>query len=328
MFCDGDCTYVMCGDGYHNMLSEQCDDGNAENNDACVGACLLNVCGDGKMWEGVEQCDDQNMIDVDECTNACTTAVCGDGVVWEEMETCDDQNLDETDDCTNVCKVASCGDGILWAGNETCDDGNLDNGDDCPGSCEPAFCGDGYTLQGIEECDDGNEVDDDGCTNDCISELWWASGPQTNVPIAQLQGWTLCWSGLYSQNAQNLSNTILGQQCTGSKLLEACRPVGSQVFTVLAMGERADVLFNVGDGANAKHEANGVAWYYSEQSSMGFARAGDTVTRSSCDTNNVNPQDRLCWHTSGNALNGGWRCGATTGLNANAGWERLLYHAG
>ena len=20
MFCDGDCTYAMCGDGYHNML--------------------------------------------------------------------------------------------------------------------------------------------------------------------------------------------------------------------------------------------------------------------------------------------------------------------
>jgi cysteine-rich repeat protein len=51
MFCDGDCTYAMCGDGYHNMLSEECDDGNAANNDGCIGACVLNECGDGVVWE-------------------------------------------------------------------------------------------------------------------------------------------------------------------------------------------------------------------------------------------------------------------------------------
>ena len=31
----------------------------------------------------------------------------------------------------------------------------------------------------------------------------------------------------------------------------------------------------------------------------------------------------LCWHTN----NGGWRCGATTGLNNNALWERKIFRA-
>jgi cysteine-rich repeat protein len=267
------------------------------------------------------------MIDVDECKNDCTMAVCGDGVIWEENETCEDLNMVNDDACTNTCQTASCGDGILWAGMEICDDGNLDDDDECPGSCEPAYCGDGYVLTGVEECDDGNDIDDDFCSNTCISDLWWVSGPQTNVPVNMLGGWELCWSGTYNANAAGLTNTILGQQCTGSKLLEACRPVNANTFTVLAMGDRADVLFDVGNQNAGKHEANGVAWYYSNSYSMGFAQAGDSVSRNSCDTANVNPAMRLCWHTGNDAITGGYRCGSTTGLNGNAGWERLIYQA-
>ena len=169
MFCDGDCTYAMCGDGYHNMLSEQCDDGNSENNDECVGACQLNVCGDTYVYEGVEECDDGNLEDDDDCTSACVAAFCGDGIVHAQDEECDDANMIDTDACTAGCTAAACGDGVIWEGMETCDDGNLDDGDACPSSCEPAFCGDGFVQLGIEECDDGNDVDDDSCTNDCIA---------------------------------------------------------------------------------------------------------------------------------------------------------------
>jgi cysteine-rich repeat protein len=327
MYCDADCTYSVCGDGYHNMLSEECDDGNEDNNDGCIGPCLINVCGDGVLWEGMEECDDENDVDTDECTNACTLAVCGDGVIWEDNETCEDLNDVDTDACTNACQDAICGDGILWEGVETCDDGNFDDNDACPGSCEPAYCGDGFKQDGVEECDDGNDIDDDWCSNTCISSLYWVSGPQTNVPEDDLGGWELCWSTTYNQSTPALTNTVLGQQCTGSKLLEACRPVGATTFTVVAMGDRADVLFDVGNQSDGKHEANGVAWYFSNSYSMGFARAGDSVSRNSCDTANVNPQDRLCWHTSGDAINGGWRCGATTGLNGSNTWERMIFQA-
>jgi cysteine-rich repeat protein len=161
----------MCGDGYHNMLSEQCDDGNANNDDGCIGACVLNVCSDGVVWVGMEECDDANMIDTDECKNDCTNAICGDGVIQDEVEQCEDLNMVDTDACTNACLDAICGDGILWANMETCDDGNFDDDDACPGSCAPAFCGDGFTQMGAEECDDGNNVDDDACTNTCTSNL-------------------------------------------------------------------------------------------------------------------------------------------------------------
>jgi hypothetical protein len=106
----------------------------------------------------------------------------------------------------------------------------------------------------------------------------------------------------------------------------ACRPVGQQNYTVLAMADRDDVIFDTGNGNNP-HNANGVGWYYSGSYSWGFAKEGDPIQRSSCDTQNVNPTLRLCWHTGGGTINGGWRCGSTTGLNGNNSWERKLFHA-
>ncbi|MBU1705813.1 DUF4215 domain-containing protein, partial [Patescibacteria group bacterium] len=45
-----------CGDGVKNG-TEQCDDGNTNDNDACTNACQLNVCGDGYINAGLESCD-------------------------------------------------------------------------------------------------------------------------------------------------------------------------------------------------------------------------------------------------------------------------------
>jgi len=121
-----------------------------------------------------------------------------------------------------------------------------------------------------------------------------------------------------------LTNTILGQQCTGSKLLIGCRPVGATTFTLLAMGERDDVIFDVGIGQAATHEANGVAWYFNSGYSWGFALGGDTVQRNSCDVANTNPQYRMCWHTSGDAISSGYRCGNNYPWNE---YERVIMHA-
>lgn len=324
--CITGCIAAVCGDGYVQAGVEMCDDGNADDTDGCTTACMTGTCGDGIVQDG-EQCDDANTDTTDQCP-ACQLAFCGDGFKQLGVEACDDGNLETNDACTSpFCEPNICGDGIVWQGVEQCDDGNTDGHDACTMACTVAFCGDGVKQAGVEECDDGNDVDNDLCTNDCISQLWFVPGPQTNVPVDQLAGWQQCWKGLYSSSAAGLTNTILGQQCTGSKLLEACRPVGANVFTVLAMGERADVLFDVGQQVNGKHEANGVAWYFSKNYSMGFARAGDAVSRNSCDTANINPDQRMCWHTGGDSILGGWRCGSFIGLNANASWERLIYQA-
>jgi cysteine-rich repeat protein len=165
--CDGDCTYVMCGDGYHNMQSEQCDDGNQSNDDGCIGACILNVCGDGVVNEGVEGCDDANNDDTDACTTTCAVASCGDGHLWQGMETCDDGNQINWDDCPLSCEPASCGDGYAHADLEECDDGNVVETDACHSDCTDASCGDGVIWQGVEDCEDGNQIDTDACTNIC-----------------------------------------------------------------------------------------------------------------------------------------------------------------
>lgn len=53
----------------------------------------------------------------------------------------------------------------------------------------------------------------------------------------------------------------------------------------------------------------------------------ETRRRTSCDTAAGNETLRLCWHTGGGSMNGGWRCGSSTGLNGDATWERVILQA-
>lgn len=45
-----------CGDGARDP-GEECDDGNARNDDACLSTCRLATCGDGQVRARVEECD-------------------------------------------------------------------------------------------------------------------------------------------------------------------------------------------------------------------------------------------------------------------------------
>lgn len=181
---------------------EECDDGNAANNDACAG-CKLARCGDGFLqWSEGEQCDPGDLAGPP-CTPACALlylAACGNGTL-DETEGCDDGNATDGDGCSSACAPESCGDGIVHDGEE-CDDGNVADGDGCtagcvkercgdgvvqPGEecdggdgageggpclpgCVAASCGDGSVHVGVEGCDDGNAVDGDGCTG-CVLDV-------------------------------------------------------------------------------------------------------------------------------------------------------------
>ena len=63
------------------------------------------------------------------------------------------------------------------------------------------------------------------------------------------------------------------------------------------------------------------------------APPADTVTRGQCDTEiDIDSNLRMCWHDgiSGaptGELYGGYRCGATVGLNSSTAWERVVYQA-
>jgi MYXO-CTERM domain-containing protein len=131
----------------------------------------VNCCGDGVIEAPLEDCDDGNADDTDACVAGCTAAACGDGFLWAGMETCDDGNDVDTDDCPTTCVPAACGDGFVQDAVEECDDGNDVDTDDCPTTCVPAACGDGFVRDGAEECDDGNVDDGDGCAADCTTEV-------------------------------------------------------------------------------------------------------------------------------------------------------------
>jgi cysteine-rich repeat protein len=281
-----------------------------------------DLCGNGTI-DVDEECDDgPDNGDTKACTSACRNAICGDGLVLAGSEDCDTGVQSST--CDSDCTPPACGDGIVnMAAGETCDDGNVDPNDDCTDQCLLATCGDGTVNPG-EECDDGNVDPDDDCTPDCKS-LWWAKGPQVDIPQANLVGWELCWSGLYGTNSPPLTD-ILNNSCNKSKLLIACRPVADTNLTLLAMGERSAVTFDTGTG-NVPYNHNGVGFYYNGAHSWGFALEGDPIQRNSCDLGEGNNQFRMCWHTWDGSMTGGFRCGEAMWLNADNDWTRMIFQA-
>jgi cysteine-rich repeat protein len=60
----------LCGNGTQDR-GEQCDDGNASNNDDCTNQCKAAYCTDGYVNYAREQCDDGNEYDNDYCDNQC-----------------------------------------------------------------------------------------------------------------------------------------------------------------------------------------------------------------------------------------------------------------
>jgi cysteine-rich repeat protein len=169
--CLNTCVSATCGDGFTRAGVEQCDDANANNGDGCLNTCVLTSCGDGFVNAGVEQCDDANADNTDACLNTCQDAICGDGFVRAGIEQCDDANGVQTDACLNSCQNPTCGDGFVRAGIEQCDDANADNTDACLDSCQDATCGDGFVRTGIEQCDDANAVETDACLTTCTSAV-------------------------------------------------------------------------------------------------------------------------------------------------------------
>ncbi len=154
------------------------------------------------------------------------------------------------------------------------------------------------------------------------------SGVGTGLAISDLGSWSQCFLGLYNVPGGTLT-TDIPAACTKANILVACRQTGASTLTVAAMGPRADVFFVTGNTSSpgVTHSANGVGWYFDDNWSMGFAKAGDAVTLSQCDVASTPNSDlRLCWHTLSTAV-GGYRCGATTGLNSSTAWERIVFNA-
>ena len=142
-----------------------------------------------------------------------------------------------------------------------------------------------------------------------------------SVSQAQAQGFSTCYVGPYN-GVVPVAN--IQAACTKGVLMMGCRAARGDALTVSAMANWGDVFTDVGDARPSSHVANGAEWYYSANASIGFAPQGLGVDRSSCDTLATSPEQRMCWHTAANSLEGGYRCGSNLELNASAAWERVV----
>jgi hypothetical protein len=159
---------------------------------------------------------------------------------------------------------------------------------------------------------------------DANAQTYLPVGPQTNVAEDTVTGggWTECYRDTYDIEMD--ADTVLAR-CPGRRLMLSCLQTGSSTLALLAQAERGDVIFDTGNSAISLHVANGVGWYFNDTNvfSWGFVREGDNVQKENCDTDTSGANDeRLCWHLSDD---GGYRCGAETGLNESGAFERVVY---
>jgi cysteine-rich repeat protein len=103
--CSNTCVANVCGDGVVNN-GELCDAG-PTGSATCTATCqpIGPVCGDGTVNQASEQCDDGNTNNLDACSNTCLLPVCGDGVV-AGSEACDDG---DTSNATTGCDATCSG---------------------------------------------------------------------------------------------------------------------------------------------------------------------------------------------------------------------------
>ena len=94
--CDADCTPVECRDGVRNATAgEECDDGNASNNDNCTNECRLASCSDG--FRNADE------LDVD-CGGHCGPRSCRVGQSCGDSADCDSDFCDDNT-CTYPAKL-------------------------------------------------------------------------------------------------------------------------------------------------------------------------------------------------------------------------------
>lgn len=192
--CNGEET---CNSDDYCEFGEYLDDGTkcAPRKTCFAGLCLDDVCGDKIVTEDLgEECDDGNAVDDDGCTSECkytctsnddcegTDPCSGATVCNTTTHTCGGDPLPDTTSCTmkngepgwcfnEKCVPADCGDEIV-GGDEECDLGkeNGKPGSGCSSDCKQVVCGNGK-LEGDEQCDDDNQVNLDGCDENCQAEI-------------------------------------------------------------------------------------------------------------------------------------------------------------
>jgi hypothetical protein len=100
----GLCRTSRCGDGFADLVRrEECDDGNFENDDACLTGCLRARCGDHLLQVGVESCEG------DVANGQCLQCVARCNQRWGNC------NADWSDGCECEAEILATFEEAMWA---------------------------------------------------------------------------------------------------------------------------------------------------------------------------------------------------------------------
>jgi cysteine-rich repeat protein len=95
--CSANCLIELCGDGILTPDTEQCDNDGANNDDPAVNGCSTTctcnaeTCGDGVLG-CTEECDDGNTVDGDACNSDCTLPGVVDPLTKDEQKCVNNAN--------------------------------------------------------------------------------------------------------------------------------------------------------------------------------------------------------------------------------------------
>ena len=143
----------------------------------------------------------------------------------------------------------------------------------------------------------------------------------------------MCFSNTYKDVLSSSTITdIMDTHCTASNIMIACRQTAAQETIKLLSWATRECVFTSSTGSDFSSRystlnCQGSEWYFSKTYSWGFADAGNSVYKHSCDTDTSGSNDkRLCWHSS--SYYGGFRCGSARWLNYGSSaenYERLIF---
>lgn len=344
--CTGDCVDTMSNDDNCGACGKKCASGEMCASGKCVtdcpalstkcsvggkDACVVTASDNQNCGACGKKCDSGYVCSAGKCDLTCTAGynACSgakppgdagtDAAPAQDAGTVAPYCAKLSDDLLNCGTCGNrCDFGKTCTGGLCCNQGQLACGGVCSTVSDDAKnCG---------TCGNVCPAATPYCSSSKCVDRYVRVGVQTNVPVATAtSGWTECYKEGYEANS---SIAALLASCSKSKLMMACRQTGSPTFNVLAQAPRADVFFDTGSGSNSTHTANGVAWYFNDDWSFGFAPAGAVVNRNSCDVEDLNGNEpnyatRMCVHTGGGQTSDGWRCGGNAGVNN--GWERIIY---
>ena len=138
------------------------------------------------------------------------------------------------------------------------------------------------------------------------------------------KGWNQCWAGTYNTDISPATQDQIEADCQGTYIMYGCRRFGSSNWKLLGYGHRDKAFTPVPAIQQAAGTQDGnIQWYNADAYSMGFAPAGLNLFLNQCDTNSVQLDRRMCWHTLPFPV-GGWSCGDSRGLN-NGSFERRVW---